>query len=289
MKILVLGAGGMAGHTVSLWLTERGYDVTGFCRTGSPVCRCIRGDARDTAALDRLLASADWTHIVNCAGILNAACDRDASSAVAVNSLLPLRLHAHCRESGAHLVHISTDYVFSGSRGSYRTADLPDGTTLYARSKALGEAYGPNACCLRTSFVGPDLRPDGPGLFNWFMQAEQDLCGFVNAAWTGLASTTLAALIEQCILHDTEGLYQAVPAESISKYELLCLFSRVFREGSIRIKMDTSPRTSPTLVPDALPFPFEIPAYETMLRQMKDWILRHRGLYPHYPFSEEKS
>lgn len=286
MKILVLGAGGMAGHTAALYLSERGYDVTGFGRTGSPVCKTILGDARDQDALRKALKSEHWTHIVNCAGLLNADCDADPISAVEVNTLLPLRLYAHCSQSGARLVHISTDYVFRGRTAPYTIADPPDGITGYARTKALGEVTGPNAVTLRTSIVGPDLNPGGRGLFNWFMQAQSPVNGFANAAWTGITSLTLAKVIEQCILRGAEGLCQPVPDTSISKYSLLCLFSRLFTDGEKTVLKDPSPRVTPVLE-QTIPFPCAIPDYETMLLELREWTNRHSALYPHYRLTEK--
>ena len=46
MKFLVLGATGMAGHTISIYLSEQGHDVTTFSRTPFPYCKNINGDIR---------------------------------------------------------------------------------------------------------------------------------------------------------------------------------------------------------------------------------------------------
>ncbi len=282
MKILLLGAGGMVGHTTALWLRERGYDVTGFCRTGSPVCRCLRGDARNQDTLNALLAMESWTHIVNCTGVLGCECEQDPISAAGINTLLPLVLNAHCERTGARLLHISTDYVFSGAHGHYKTSDTPDGSSNYARTKALGEVTGKNAVTIRTSVVGPDLRADGSGLLNRFLTGQMGLRGFAGAKWTGMTSLLFAQLTEQCLLHSASGLYHAVPDSSISKYELLCLIDRVFNGVEGRVERDETALPDTTLAPSPLPFAFAVPDYETMLRQLKDWMKAHSSLYPHY-------
>ena len=54
MKILVLGASGMAGHVISLYFKEQGYDVTGFTRRPISFCKNIIGDAMKPEEVRRL-------------------------------------------------------------------------------------------------------------------------------------------------------------------------------------------------------------------------------------------
>ena len=76
------------------------------------------------------------------------------------------------RPSGrARLVHVSTDCVFTGTRGNYREADIPDAGDLYGRSKLLGEVDEAHATTLRTSIIGEELA--GPhGLVGWFLSQK---------------------------------------------------------------------------------------------------------------------
>ena len=80
---------------------------------------------------------------------------------------------------------MSTDCVFSGRRGGYTEKDFRDGETFYDRSKALGELEDDKNITLRNSIVGPDINPNGIGLFNWFMHQKDQVNGFSNTMWTG--------------------------------------------------------------------------------------------------------
>ena len=77
----------------------------------------------------------------NCAAFTDVdACEDDPERALAVNGEGAGNVAAACAEVGATLVHLSTDYVFSGRKDGYVEADEPDPVNAYGRSKALGEA-----------------------------------------------------------------------------------------------------------------------------------------------------
>ena len=78
---------------------------------------------------------------------------------------------------------MSTDCVFSGRRGGYSEDDLRDGESFYDRSKALGELEDGKNITLRCSIVGPDIKPAGIGLLNWFMQQSGEVNGYTKAMW----------------------------------------------------------------------------------------------------------
>ena len=73
MKYLVLGATGMAGHTISLYLQEQGHDVTTFSLSAFPFCNNINGDAMDKQFITSMLRDGDYDVVINCIGVLNQA------------------------------------------------------------------------------------------------------------------------------------------------------------------------------------------------------------------------
>ena len=62
MKLLVLGASGMAGHTIALYFKERGHEVYAFSRKRFPFCTWIGGDAFDIECL-RNVVTVSYTHL----------------------------------------------------------------------------------------------------------------------------------------------------------------------------------------------------------------------------------
>ena len=97
-------------------------------------------------------------------------------------------------------------------------------------TKNLGEIEGPKDLTIRTSIVGPDLNPSGIGLFNWFMKQTDPIKGYDHAIWTGVTTLALAQAIEIFSKGDLSGIYHLVNAQTISKYELLQLFNRLFKD-----------------------------------------------------------
>jgi dTDP-4-dehydrorhamnose reductase len=82
-------------------------------------------------------------------------------------------LHPHllaraCAAHGSRLIHISTDCVFDGAKGSYQEDEPTNATDLYGRTKALGEVTGPGCLTLRTSIIGRELS-GASGLVEWFL------------------------------------------------------------------------------------------------------------------------
>ena len=174
--------------------------------------------------------------VINCVGIIKQLREAaDPLVSIAINSLLPHRLARHCALSGARLIHISTDCVFSGRKGKYTESNASDAEDLYGRSKFLGEVHGPQAVTLRTSIIGRELETKS-GLIDWFLsQRGRMIKGYRRAIYTGFTTLELARIIERILMRHPEihGLWQ-VSAEPITKYELLKLARDAFQwEGEI--------------------------------------------------------
>ena len=278
MKFLVLGCNGMAGHTISLYLKEKGYDVLGFDTSSSNYIKNIVGDARDTDKLSKIIKEGKFDVVINCIGILNQYAEKNKALASFLNSYLPHFLAEVTSELNTYVIHMSTDCVFSGKKGSYTENDFCDGETFYDRSKALGELRDDKNLTLRNSIVGPDINPKGIGLLNWFLQQNKEVSGYTKAMWTGQTTLQLAKTMEAAVLEGAHGLINAVPNSSISKYELLRLFNHYFKNDSIII----NPVDGINLKRTNFEFSYLIPDYEKMVFELAQWVNSHKEMYPHY-------
>jgi len=148
MRVLVTGAGGQLGRDVVLACAAAGDDVAACTRAELDV---TDRDAVLGAALSvrphAVIHAAAWTAVDDC--------EADPEQAYAANALAVRWVAEACRRAGAHLVHVSTDYVFSGGKsGPYVEWDEPDPLSAYGRSKRAGEREaGPEATIVRTSWV----------------------------------------------------------------------------------------------------------------------------------------
>lgn len=282
MRFLVLGCNGMAGHTISLYLKEQGHDVLGFDVSSSDLVKCIVGDARDTKFLENVIRNGNFDTVINCVGILNQYAENNKALASFLNSYLPHFLADITKDSRTQIIHMSTDCVFSGKKGNYTEDDFCDGETFYDRSKALGELNDNKNLTLRNSIVGPDMNPRGIGLLNWFMQQKEGVNGFTRSIWTGQTTLQLAKTMEIAAKEKISGLINAVPKNSISKYDLLKLFNHYFKNDKIKINPIDGVDLDKSLKRTNYEFSYEIPDYEQMIFELAKWVDSHKVLYPHY-------
>ncbi|WP_147263276.1 sugar nucleotide-binding protein [Roseimicrobium gellanilyticum] len=266
--IFVLGHRGMLGHLLVACLQDAGFHV-------------VTSEHRYTGAADDLLLDAvresgcPW--VINALGAIPQK-EEDAQVLFRANTQFPLHL-LHALRDGQRMIHASTDCVFAGTRGQYRTNDSTDAKDAYGLSKMLGEAVAmdPRVYCLRTSLIGPDLG-SGWGLLAWFLQQQGTVNGFTNHRWNGVTTLEWARTAMEIIQGTTSlspGVTQLGTAESVSKFELLSLIAEVWA-----VEKELRPTAAPqsinrTLVPDLVR-----PPLREQLLELRQWILSHHHDQP---------
>jgi dTDP-4-dehydrorhamnose reductase len=278
-RVLVLGAAGMLGHKIVQRLRPL-LEVTGAVRardaqtaafealTGASILGGL--DATIMQTVTRTIETARPDVIVNCVGVVK---QREGKTQreelVRVNALFPHELAKACMSSGVRLIHLSTDCVFSGSRGAYAEGDPADPVDSYGMSKLLGEPSGSRVLTLRTSMIGRELR-GFHSLVEWFLRQRGEAPGFVNAIFSGLTNIALAdeigRIIQQC--PSLEGLYH-VSADPINKHELLRRLDAAFGSG-LRVVPSDAVSCDRSLVSARYERAtgFVAPEWDTMIMQM---------------------
>ena len=234
MRLLILGGSGMLGHQLwrslhaqhDIWVTLRRPAADFAPYHLFDEAKSIQvDDITDDATLGQALAQAKPDAVINCVGLIK---QRDEASdealAVRVNAEFPHRLAKRCGETGARLIHFSTDCVFAGTRGNYTEDDPADATDLYGQSKHRGEVTGPQCVSLRTSVIGHELGTN-LGLLDWFIsQRSQTINGFKKAIYSGFTTLEMARIVERILTQHAalSGLWH-VASEPISKFDLLQL------------------------------------------------------------------
>ncbi|QWD04232.1 SDR family oxidoreductase [Polynucleobacter paneuropaeus] len=237
MKILILGANGLIGHTIFRYLRKMtAFNVYGTIRNSNLRSYFELSDQEDIFSdiecrnfdsLAPIFSLIKPNIVINCAGITkHKFSSENPLIAIPINSLLPHQLAEYCRLIDARLIHISSDCVFSGHKGGYSEVDSPDALDFYGRSKALGEVDGVNnAITLRTSTIGHELGTSY-GLLEWFLSQGSSCKGFNRAIFSGLPTIELARVIADYVIpnKDLYGLYN-VAGIPITKFELLKILS----------------------------------------------------------------
>ena len=234
MRILILGGDGMLGHQLLTWLQPRhevrctirqdlySYADYGLFNSDNTYAGI---DIRNLDNLVDVIADFQPEAIINCIGIVKQRpTAKESIPSLEINALLPHRLAVLCKASGARLIHLSTDCVFSGKKGNYLETDPSDAEDLYGKTKFLGEVHDDNCLTLRTSIIGRELARH-KSLLDWFLGQQGTVKGFKNAIYTGFTTLEMSRIIEMMLMEypDASGVYQ-VSSDPINKYELLLLF-----------------------------------------------------------------
>ena len=289
MKVLVVGVGGMLGHVVFKALSrDSRYDVVGTARNLSSLRRSfseeelskIRGgvDAFNFDSLVGAFAATKPSVVINCVGIIKQLPEaKSPLISIAINAELPHKLAQLCEIRGARLVHISTDCVFKGDKGSYKESDQSDAEDLYGRTKFLGEIQDSGALTLRTSIIGHELRSN-VSLVDWFLSQKGQVNGYENVIYTGFPTVEITRILLDVALPDSSlsGLYQ-VSSEPISKFELLKLIAKEYGkhieiEPFADIKIDRSLDSSRFRERTG----YRPPSWDRMVKDMHEHFLREK-------------
>jgi len=253
MRLLVTGAGGMLGRGVVDAATRLGHDVHAAVRAEL--------DVTDARAVRRLVGEQRPRAVINCAAYTDVdGAESDGAAALAVNGAGAGNVAAAAEEIGAQIVHLSTDYVFDGSkREPWLESDPVGPLGAYGESKLAGERAGAAAssrhAIVRTAWLF------GAGGRNFVdtmlaLGAERDEVAVVTdqigcPTWTGHLAGALVELAER---PSETGIHHIAGAGSCSWNELAL---EVFDRAGIDCRV--LPTTS-----DAVPRPAARPAYSVL-------------------------
>jgi dTDP-4-dehydrorhamnose reductase len=134
-SVVVIGANGQLGSDVAAVFARRGWTVRALVHADLDIRHA------DAVALRTALEVTAPAAVVNTAAFTNVeGCEVEPERAFAVNAVAVQRLARACRDLGALLVHVSTDYVFDGAkRAPYTEDDAPRPLQVYGTSKLAGE------------------------------------------------------------------------------------------------------------------------------------------------------
>jgi dTDP-4-dehydrorhamnose reductase len=218
MRLLVTGAAGMLGHDVVAAAERLGHEVVAW---DLPEC-----DLTDAAATLDAVRHLGPRAVVNCAAYTNVdAAESDEAAAERVNADAAGNLARACAAAAARLVHVSTDYVFDGSKTEpWIESDPVAPLGAYGRTKLHGEQQVAAAledhAIVRSAWM---FGPHGPNFVATMLRlgSERDEVSVVtDQVGSPTYSGHLApALVDMAERHDT-GIFHGAGAGSCSWYEL---------------------------------------------------------------------
>lgn len=241
MKVLILGVSGMLGnamfrffsgqHQHEVWGTVRNRSNLQFFDAHLHPHLISDIDVLNQDTLVTLLNRIKPDYVINCIGLVKQLAEvDDPLITLPINAVFPHQLARLCGLCNARMLQISTDCVFSGTKGYYSESDISDATDLYGKSKWIGEVQYPHTLTLRTSIIGHELQSQ-QSLVDWFISQSGACKGYTNAIFSGFPTIVLAHIIHDYILEHPEmsGIYH-VAANAINKYELLTMVAKKYQK-----------------------------------------------------------
>jgi dTDP-4-dehydrorhamnose reductase len=217
VRVLVTGGAGQLARALARLAMASGLDVHAPDRS--------RLDITDLVAVRSAVAELRPRAVVNCAAYNDVdGAEEDWRTAYRVNAMGPRNLAHACRETGAALVHVSTDYVFDGAAGRpYTLADEPRPLSAYGRSKLLGERFVRDHLdrfyIVRTSWVFGDGRYSFPRkVLAWASERDELRIDSEQVSCPTYAPDLARAVLD-LLATDNFGLYHATNRGGATRHE----------------------------------------------------------------------
>jgi len=246
MKIAILGCSGMLGSMMADYFYYHycPSDLTYFSRTVDPkkwqgIKKVVLDD--EWKALENIH---EYDYIINCIGVIKQRINNDIVSdkrnAFHINVTLPHFLVEKIKGYNTKILQIATDCVFSGTEPIALLELTPhDPTDWYGKTKSWGEVKAKNFHNIRTSIVGPEQPPNHFSLMEWFknLPPNSEIKGYTNHFWNGTTTLGFAKLCFAIITlyYEFPRLQHFIHIDTITKYDMLKVFAKVFERDDINI------------------------------------------------------
>lgn len=263
-KIAILGSTGMLGSALTKYLSGGQNEVFEFNREGKAV---VAGnvskvlDVTNEKSICEFIIHRKFDFVVNGIGLIkhliNDDLEDDIDLAYNLNSNFPFILNDYSEDTSTPVIQIGTDCVYSGSDGMYNESSEFDCTDIYGQSKMAGESRSKTLMTIRCSIIGHEIQSK-VSLMDWFLNQQEgaQVQGFTNHYWNGVTTLEFARIVGGVIATGNviRGTTHLVPADQVSKYELLKLIAQDFNRLDILIEPVEAPisvnRTLSSIYPE---------------------------------------
>ena len=198
LQVIVTGSGGRLGAATVRFLRDR-HRVIAWDRKAM--------DLRSPEQMDDHFGALEFSAVIHCAAVSGVDyCEQHPEEALAVNTDAVARIARICAQRGAKLVHVSTDYVYDGSRPGLRFETDPCRPLgVYARTKYEAEkavlAASPDFLVARASWI---FGPDRPSFVDSIIRhaRKESTGGAIADKWSNPSySMDQAAMLEALVLN----------------------------------------------------------------------------------------
>jgi dTDP-4-dehydrorhamnose reductase len=218
MKYWITGAGGLLGQTLTHFFSAHHIPYVATTRQECDITK------PEEVAL--LLEKETPSHVINCAAMTQVDIAQEQPAlAYLINGKGPKYLAQACKTRGVKLIHISTDYLFSGTKQRpYLEKDIPDPINVYGKSKLEGEEeiqkIAPSSLIIRVSWLFGFYGSSFIVKMAQMMQEKERLYAADDQINIPTFCEDLASFIDA--VKDNEGIVHFANPGPVSRYDLTC-------------------------------------------------------------------
>lgn len=212
------------------------YEVyaTGKIKPSLPNCSNYKLDILNKEDL-KLIQKLKPEMIVHCAALVDLDyCETHPEEAKEINTAGAKNIASAAKKAGSYLVHISTDAVFDGNKGSYDENNLPDPVSVYGKTKLLAEkeisSSGAEYVIIRTNIYGWNKK-DKFSLAEWMLdklEKNEKLTAIKDVFFSPILVNNLGEAILELFALRYQGMLHVAGSESCSKLEFARKIAQVF-------------------------------------------------------------
>jgi len=241
VKLLITGASGLLGAKVCEIALRKNHEVYAAYSEhkplyGTPVELDILDPKAERQALDKIEPEA----VVHAAALTDVdRCELEKELAWRTNVEATANLARLCKERGAFLVYVSTDYVFNGAKGMYKETDKPAPINHYGFTKLKGEEAVQtldNYCIARGSVIYGSTPATGKANFaSWLLDKvrKKEEVKIITDQWNSpTLNVNIALMIIETLEKRRTGTFHLAGATRLSRYEFAQHFAKTFNLDS---------------------------------------------------------
>ena len=231
MRVLITGINGLLGKDIGkVFVKNEDYEVYGVGRASclNPKINYRKVELTDENALKSILDEIKPEMIIHCAAYTKLDdCEKNQEYAQIMN----VKVTKQLAEYTDKMVYISSDAVFSGSKGNYREDDVSDAINYYGFTKFQGEKaalHNKKAVIIRSSIYGFNTN-ENQSIAEWGARnlvMGHSINGFSDVIFNPLYSLQLANILLKIVENDLRGVFHLGAKMTVSKYDFFRLIAK---------------------------------------------------------------
>lgn len=245
MRLLVTGASGLLGYKIVHQALRRGYNVFSAYKD-HPVSlgKPIKLDLTSYSKVYDVVSELKPDVIIHTAAYTNVdGCEVNRDLAWSVNAEVTKHVALASSKVNAHLIYVSTDYIFNGEKGFYSEEDTPHPINYYGHTKLKGEEfvrqYAESWCIARTSGLygwGREHRPNFATFVINNLKQSKEVKAIIDQHLSPTLNSNLAGMLIEVAKRRLTGLFHLAGASRVSRHDFVLELAKIFDLNGSLIK-----------------------------------------------------